>query len=188
MVNDVRNYSSTTREMSLLGAADTAAESIALDSLQGLPTPPFTLILSAGTTSEEVVLATEISGSNVTITRAQGGTTARAHVAGAQVLHGVFGGDLQDFQDHVQGTVGVHGTTGALVDVESEQVLTNKSIDGATNTITNLDGATALAAGTVPDSALGADIDADTISGNKISVSAIEPLSPSIGDLWVDIS
>src|SRR5690606_2685513 len=79
MVNDVRNYSSTTREMSLLSAADVGAESVALDSLQGLPDPPFTLILSSGTSSEEVVLATEVSGSNVSIVRAQAGTTAKTH-------------------------------------------------------------------------------------------------------------
>lgn len=188
MVNSVRNYSSTTREMSLLGAADTSATAVSLDSLQGLPTPPFTLILSAGTTSEEVVLATEISGSLVTITRAQGGTTARSHTAGAPVLHGVFGGDLQDFQDHVQATTSVHGTTGALVDAGSAQVLTNKTLAGADNTITDLDGSTALADGTVTNAKLAAGIDADTLAGIKITPSATAPVSPNTGDIWVDIS
>jgi hypothetical protein len=188
MVNDVRNYSSTTREMSLLGACDTSAESVSLDSLQGLPTPPFTLILSAGTTSEEVVLATEISGSIVTIVRAQGGTTARSHTAGASVIHGLFGGDLQDFQDHVQATTAVHGTAGALVDTTSEQELTNKTISGADNTITGLNGATALTDASVTNAKLGANIDADTLNNHKWTPSATAPPSPSVNDVWVDIS
>lgn len=188
MVNAVRNYSSTTTQMSLLGAADSSATSISLDSVQGLPTVPFTLILSAESTSEEVVLATAISGSNVTITRAQGGTSAKSHVAGATVLHGLFGGDLQGFQDHVQATTGVHGTTGALVDVSSNQVLTGKTISGADNTVTDLDGSTALLDGTVTNAKLGSGIDADTLSGKKITVSPTAPSSPSVGDLWIDIS
>ena len=188
MVNDVRNYSSTTREMFLLGAADTAATSISLDSLQGLPTAPFTLILSAGLTAEEVVLATAISGSNVTIVRAQGGTTAKSHTAGAPVLHGLFGGDLQEFQDHAQATTGVHGTTGALVDVGSNQVLTNKTIVGADNTVTDLDGATALLDASVTNAKLAAGIDADTVSGHKITPSATAPGGPAVNDIWIDIS
>jgi len=188
MVNEVRNYSSTTREMSLLSAVDLSAESVGLDSLQGLPTPPFTLVLSADTTGEEVVLATEISGSNVTITRAQAGTTARSHSAGAKVRHAATGQDMQEFQDHVQATSGVHGTSGVLVGQDDEQTLTNKTISGADNTITDLDGATAIAAGTVPDSALASGIDADTLNGRKITVSTTAPGSPSAGDLWIDIS
>lgn len=188
MVNAVRNYSSTTTEMSLLGAADSSATSVGLDSIQGLPTPPFTLILSAESTSEEVVLATAISGSNVTITRAQGGTSAKSHVAGARVLHGIFGGDMQEFQDHVRGTTGVHGATGALVDTSSEQEVTNKTLSGADNTITDLDGATALLDASVTNAKLAAGIDADTLNGRKITVSPTAPVSPSDGDLWVDIS
>lgn len=187
MVNDVRNYSSTTRDMSLLGACDVAAESISLDSLQGLPTPPFTLILSAGTTSEEVVLATGVSGSNVTIARAQGGTTARSHTAGAPVIHGLFGGDAQEWQDHVQSTGGAHGVTGPLAGTTMAQTLTNKTMSGADNTFTDIPGS-ALAAGSVPDSALGPDIDAATVNGNKITVSATAPVSPTNGDIWIDIS
>lgn len=188
MVNNVRNYSSTTREMALLGAADVAAESIALDSLQGLPTPPFTLILSAGTTSEEVVLATEVSGSNVTISRAQAGTTAKSHTAGAAVIHGVSGQDLQEFQDHVQSAVDVHGVTGAVAGVTAEQTLTGKTMSGNDNTFTDIDGATALADGSVPNAKLGSDVDAATINGNVITVSATAPSSPTNGDIWIDIS
>ena len=190
MVNDVRNYSSTTGEMSLLGACDTAAESVSLDSLQGLPTPPFALILSAGGTSEEVVLATEISGSIVTITRAQGGTTAHSHTAGARVIHGLYGGDLQTFMDHVEAATEVHGLASgvALVGASNVQVLTNKSIDGADNTVTGLDGATAIEDGSIPDAKLGSDIDADTVGGAVWTVSATEPVAPTAGDIWVDIS
>lgn len=188
MVNDVRNYSSTTREMVLLGACDVTAGLIALDSLQGLPTVPFTLLLSAGLPNEEVVLATDISGSNVTIERGRGGTTASSHPAGARVLHGLYGGDLQEFQDHLQLTTGVHGVDGALVGESDEQVLTNKTISGGDNTVTNLDGATAIADGSIPNSKLGSNIDADTLAGRKWTASATAPSSPGVNDVWVDIS
>jgi hypothetical protein len=188
MVNDVRNYSSTTREMSLLGAVDLSAEQIGLDSLQGLPTPPFTLVLSADSTGEEVVLATEISGSNVTITRAQAGTTARSHSAGAKVRHAATGQDMQEFQDHVQAVSGVHGVSGQLVGADSEQVLTNKTISGLNNTVTDLDGATSLAPASVTNDRLAPGIDADTLNGRTLTVSAVAPSTPAEGDLWIDIS
>src|SRR5690606_29153211 len=138
MVNDVRNYSSTTRRMSLLSAADSAAESIALDSLQGLPDPPFVLILSAGTTSEEIVLATEVSGSSVTVQRAQDGTSAKSHTAGAPVVHGVTGADLQVFMDHAQSVLEVHGVAGVLVGTTDAQTLSGKTMSGEDNTFTDI--------------------------------------------------
>jgi hypothetical protein len=185
MVNDVRNYSSTTRQMALLGAADAAAESVALDSLQGLPDPPFTLILSAGTTSEEVVLATDVSGSTVTVLRAQAGTSARSHVAGAAVIHGVTGEDLQEFMDHVQAVTGVHGLDGSLVGTSDEQTLSGKTLSGVDNTFTDIPGE-ALAA--VPTDRFDGDVDAQTLNGVKITSSETAPESPNVGDIWVDIS
>lgn len=185
MVNDVRNYSSTTREMSLLSAADVGAESVALDSLQGLPDPPFTLILSSGTSSEEVVLATEVSGSNVSIVRAQAGTTAKTHTAGAPVVHGVTGEDLQEFQDHLQSVEAVHGVESTLVGVDDAQTLTNKTLSGLDNTFEDIP-ADALSG--VPTDKFEGDVDAQTLNGIKITVSATEPSSPSNGDVWVDIS
>lgn len=185
MVNDVRNYSSTTLGMSLLGAADVAAESVALDSLQGLPDPPFTLILSAGTTSEEIVLATEVSGSNVTVVRAQAGTTARSHTAGAPVVHGVTGEDLQDFQDHVQAVAGAHGVAGTLVGTSDAQTLTNKEISGADNTLTGIPGDALV---DVPTDRFDGDVDAATLNGKRWVASATAPVSPVEGEVWIDIS
>lgn len=185
MVNDVRNYSSTTLGMALLGAADPAAESIALDSLQGLPDPPFTLILSAGTTSEEVVLATEVSGSNVTVVRAQAGTSARSHTAGAPVVHGVTGEDLQEFQDHVQAVTGAHGVAGSLVGTTDAQTLTGKTMSGADNTFEDLPGA---ALDEVPTDRFAGDVDAATLNGHKWTASATAPVGPAELDVWIDIS
>lgn len=185
MVNDVRNYSSTTLGMALLSAVDVAAESVALDSLQGLPDPPFTLILSAGTTSEEVVLATEVSGSTVTVTRAQAGTTARSHTAGAPVVHGVTGEDLQGFQDHVQAVSGIHGVAGVLVGTADVQTLTNKSISGADNTLTDIPGD---ALTEVPTDRFDGVVNAGTLNGKRWSAQASAPTSPVTGDVWIDIS
>jgi hypothetical protein len=185
MVNDVRNYSSTTRRMSLLSAADSAAESITLDSLQGLPDPPFVLILSAGTVSEEIVLATEVSGSNVTVQRAQDGTSAKSHTAGAAVVHGVTGADLQVFMDHAQSSFEVHGVEGTLVGATDEQTLSGKTMSGVDNTFSDIP-AEALAG--VPTDRFEGDVDAQTLNGIKVTVSATPPDDPNEGDVWVDIS
>jgi hypothetical protein len=185
MVNDVRNYSSTTLQMALVGAVDVAAESVALDTLQGLPDVPFTLILSSGTTSEEVVLATEVSGSTVTVTRAQAGTTARAHTAGAPVVHGVTGEDLQEFQDHVQSVAGAHGVAGALVGTTDAQTLTGKEISGVDNTLTDLPGAEL---DVVPVDRFDGVVDAGTLNGNSWTASATAPVGPVNGDVWIDHS
>lgn len=171
-----RFYSSTAGLMQLVSPLTSSATSAVVDTVGGLPSVPFTLVLDPSTTSEEIVTVTEVSGTTLTITRAQDGTSAVGHSAGAGVRHMLTARDATEFQAHMDQTVDVHGLTGGavLVGTSTAQVLTSKTISGADNTLTDIPG-TALDAGSVPDSALGAGIDADTWGGTKRFIQSATP-------------
>jgi hypothetical protein len=70
---------------------------------------PYTLIIDQDTANEEVVTVTNRSGTTLTVTRAQDGTSAVAHSAGAAVNHGVSARDFDEPNDHVNdNTTDVH--------------------------------------------------------------------------------
>jgi hypothetical protein len=171
-----RYYSSTAGLMQLVSPLTSAATTAAVDTVGGLPGVPFTLVIDPSTTAEEIVTVTSVSGETLTITRAQDGTSAVAHAAGAGVRHMATARDYTEFQAHTDATVNIHGLAlgAALVGTTTAQVLTGKTLSGLDNTFSNLPGA-ALTAGSVPDSALGADINADTVGGTKIFIQSATP-------------
>lgn len=57
-----------------------------------------TLAIDPDTSSEEIVILTGVSGSTLTITRAQGGTTDIAHSSGATVRHVLTSIELTAFE------------------------------------------------------------------------------------------
>jgi hypothetical protein len=124
--------------MHLVGGITAAASSLIVDTVTGLPTAPFTLLLDPGTGTEEVVLVTAAGGTTLTVTRGVGGTSAQSHLNGAEVLHAYYGQDFQDSRDHEANTTTAHGVTGVVVGTTSVQALTNKTVDGALNTLTNV--------------------------------------------------
>ena len=91
-----RNYSSTAGLMHLAGGITGAAASLIVDTVTGLPTVPFTLMLDPGTGTEEVVTVTAAGGTTLTVTRGVGGTSAQAHLNGGEVRHAYYGQDFQD--------------------------------------------------------------------------------------------
>jgi len=132
-----RNYSSTAGLMHLVGGITGAAASLIVDATTGLPATPFTLLLDPGLAAEEIVEVTAVGGTTLTVTRGVDGTSARAHLNGAEVRHAYSARDFQDSRNHEAATA-AHGVTGAVVGTTNTQTLTNKSIDGTTNTFTNV--------------------------------------------------
>lgn len=136
----VRQYSSRAGQLALASAITSSATSATLTSVAGLPASvPYTLILDAGATTEEIITVNAISGTSLTdITRAEDGTIAQDHAAGAVVLHGVTARDLQESRDHEALTGAVHGVAGSVVGTTDTQTLTNKTISGGSNTLSGI--------------------------------------------------
>lgn len=102
-----RKYSSTSVETTLAAGVNSSATSISVaagtgSALMGGVTlaagnvDSFAVALDYDTINEEIVWVTNVSGDTLTIVRAQAGTTAIAHTAGASVKH-VFTGDDATF-------------------------------------------------------------------------------------------
>ncbi len=84
-----------------------SSTTLTLSSTQNFPTvAPFRLtIQDSETSTPEIVYVTAVSGNTYTITRGYEGTTAVAHVAGAEVANFVTAGDISDIYPGVQPTV-----------------------------------------------------------------------------------
>lgn len=137
----MRYYSSTAQAMSLTGAINSSALTIGVNSVSGLPASyPFSLVLDVGLAAEEVVTVTGAAGTTLTIIRGEDGTAAQSHSTGAVVRHMMTARDLREPQQHIEASSGVHGigVGASVVGTSTPQTLTQKSISGATNTITNV--------------------------------------------------
>lgn len=70
----------------------------------------FTAALDVDTQNEEIIFITGRSGDVLTIVRAQAGTTAITHTAGASIKHVLTSNDLIYFNNAIQSTVAQPGT------------------------------------------------------------------------------
>ena len=113
-----RKYSSRSQQTTLssgITSTDATATVVSganlLASVTFSPAGTFTVVIDPDTALEEIVDVTARSGNTLTITRNVDGSSAVAHSAGAVVRHMVIGRDLQEANDHVDGTLAAHAAT-----------------------------------------------------------------------------
>lgn len=93
----------------LTGSLDSSTTTAALTGdTSGWPTGStgrnFPVIIDRGLATMEKVLASDLTAGVLTFTRAQDGTSASAHAAGATVEHGIFASLIDDLGAHVYDT------------------------------------------------------------------------------------
>ena len=116
-----RKYSSISVQTTLAAGISNSATSMTVASgtgsalMGGVTLAPgnvdiFTVALDVDTQNEEIVYITNVSGDALTIVRAQAGTSAITHTAGASVKHVLTSDDLTYFNNAIQSTIPQPGT------------------------------------------------------------------------------
>ena len=134
-----RQYRGAAAQTTITSSLSSSATSIAIAATTGWPSTasvPFYVVISPGTAAEEKCLAT-ISGSTLTLTRAQDDTTAQTHSSGA-TIYPVFSADDADEANFLASR---YTTKGDVVVFDGTDVV--RVGVGANNTVLTADSAQA---------------------------------------------
>lgn len=129
-----QQYATNVPQTTLTGSINATATLMSVASSSGWPSTPFTAILDMGTSLQEPVDVTNITGTTWTVTRAIDGTVGMIHQVGATVTHGDIGRDFREARSHMDASTNVHGLTGgaAVVGTTTTQTLSGKTIAAPT--------------------------------------------------------
>lgn len=131
----MRYYSSIAQDTTLTTAVGSTDTSLVVAAISGYPSSfPYTLVIDPDTAKEELVTVSAAAGTTFTVARGADGTTGVSHDIGAVVKHAVSARDYSDAQTHIAATA-AHGVAGSVVGTTDTQTLTNKTISGASNTL-----------------------------------------------------
>jgi hypothetical protein len=92
----LRNFSSTAQRTTTTGSLTNVATSVTVAATTGFPATPFIGILEPDTSSEEVVLVTNVASLTLTITRGYDSTPNVAHNNGVIFQHGFSAIDFRE--------------------------------------------------------------------------------------------
>jgi hypothetical protein len=213
-----RQYRSNVESKTLSAGINNLVDTITVNDGTTLPNSfPYTLVIDPDLATEEIVTVTASSGgggSTLSVVRGQDGKSAQGHDAGAVVKHMITARDLQEPQNHIYATSGVHGVTGSIAPVASPTFTgtvvlpSSTSIGNVTSTeIAYLDGVTSaiqtqLGAQTTALSNHEADTTsihgitdtsklakvASSSAGRTIFVQSAQPTAIAVGDIWFQVT
>ena len=139
-----RKYSSRSQQTTLTSGITSADATMVVGSGSNLlssvnfsPAGTFTVVIDPDTALEEIVDVTARSTNTLTITRGIDGSSGVAHSAGAIVRHMVIGRDLQETNDHLNGTLAQHAatTSASLASIISDETGSGSLVFGTSPTI-----------------------------------------------------
>jgi len=169
---------------------------------------PFWVTIDGGESNEERILCASRSGTTVTVVttpssgRGKDTTTESNHASGASIWPSWSATDADEANAHINSTTGVHGysATAAEINILDGATLTTTElnyVDGVTSSIqTQLDAkTTALTAHEADTTSIHGIVDTSKLAtiasvsvGRKLSVQALAPSSPAIGDIWFQVT
>lgn len=134
-------FSNVSKVMTLTSSILATDGVINVNDATGLPlTFPYRLAIAYETPDVEIVLVNSAAGNALSVTRGQEDTPARPHSTGTIAVLVWTAKHATDTTSHIEQVANVHGVGSGnnVVGTGTTQTLTNKTISGSNNTITNI--------------------------------------------------